>query len=157
MAARTRKNYHKKPYDEKCDICQHKDKDAIEDLYLHYAYAGKKAPLARQFGLKVEILSRHMEATGLKTKRADNTWDLVAALVDMKMETLKPEEVSVSELVKLIKHVDVREGRVVHRVQDERPRIIQVFASPSPGGQLPPHATSLPVAVIEADFGKSKT
>ncbi len=156
MATRPKGNPHKRPYDEKCGICTHKDKDAIEDLYFRFAYQGRKAPLARQFGFTVHILSNHMEATGLKKRRANNTDDLVAALVDMKMENLKPEEITVPELVKLIKHVDVREGRVVHRVQDVRPQIVKVLASPSPGGQLPPPSSSLPLALIEADFAETQ-
>ena len=84
-------------------------------------------------------------------ERLKNTPAAEAQLVDIGMEEAIEKGVPVAELRKILQHIDVKEGRVVHRVRAERPRLLVGATSPSPGLPQPaPDAEEL--KALEADF-----
>lgn len=129
--------FHKRAFDDSCPVCTHENRDIIEYLYTHWAYRGKRAPLCRQFVIKDADLVAHVETLGLSVTRSKNTYELIGALLDAKLQKLDPDDIAVRDLVNLIKHVDTREGRITHKVEEIRPKVVPVLPSPSPGFQPP--------------------
>lgn len=134
MAKRQPKVYHPSVFYDKCAICVHESRNLIEKLYLNWKPVKE---LANAFELDYVALDGHLKALGFPSKRIKNTDALKERIISLATEELKPGDVPVAEAVKLIKHEDVVEGKVVHRVKQERPEVVFIGrAIPAPGAQI---------------------
>ena len=150
---------HKKPIDPDCQICNHDDRDMIEDSYSRF-FSAKE--ISKTFGLRDSDITRHCKALKLDEKRVSNTKALYSRLLDKGIQNLGNMELSVKDLLKLAEHIDKLEGRVVTKHQVQAPEIIYLGAVPVPGVQsitaIPETPTLPPSAepTLEADFGEKK-
>lgn len=141
---------HGKPTDPKCSVCNHENCDLIEELYLRW---NKDKEIAKEFGLVLADLKRHVEALDLTTKKMKNTRELVAKMADAKFQDMNPDEIPWPVIEKLIKHTDVVEGRVVHKTSEEKPRLVAVMNLQIPGAQVQQTVIEGEVVVPELSNG----
>ena len=115
-----------------CTVCDHEAVVEIEKRFVMWRPLNEMATL---FGLALDDLRRHVQARGLNEVRAQNTYALVGEMLAFGMENLAkdPSGVTAEVMVKLLKHVDQREGRMITRIETET-RHLTFQAIPPVGG-----------------------
>lgn len=121
---------HTIPEDDNCSICQHEHRDVIEEFYLRWK---TNKEIIAGFGVTPNDLRRHIDALDLKNKRMGKRRHMIAELIDRKWQDIKVDEIPWSEITKLIKHLDVVDGLVVHKIRAERPELVMIPLLPAPG------------------------
>ena len=144
---------HAKIFDKTCLICAHTDRDVMEELYVEESQ--DIDAICEAFGVDVAAFKLHCRALGYDMARTKNTYRVLHLLMEDGIKQVRDGNVKMSakELMRVIQHIDKREGRIIERTLNERPTTV-IFASelPRPGafegetiqGQLAPHVFQEP-------------
>ena len=103
-------------FDKRCILCNHPDRQEMENLWMHYISA---IQIEEQYGISRHVVYRHMRHSGLTDKRADDvTGFLHMTLDDYHRQQSNPDtrkSLSASD-VKAVWELDLkRRGKLVDR------------------------------------------
>ena len=138
MAKRNLPAFHPKVKYKGCAVCQHPQRDLLESRYSKWR---PLTELSEMFDVPRDELVKHVRALELNRRRLQNRRDLVARVIEDLAEGVDfsemPNKDKAQLIHALIKHEDVVEGLVVHRVKNDRPQVIEIYArTPIPGVPL---------------------
>ena len=138
-ATRTRTNGHRVPYEPRCPVCVDPGRPELEHDYVNGMDWAVLLDWADGAYNKTQI-ERHMAALDFDVERTKNTYKVMHVLMEKGLERVEAglEAVTPDHMIKLIPHIDKREGRIIERVKVDAPRQIVINAPnglPLPGLQ----------------------
>jgi len=120
-------SFHLAEFDKDCKVCSHEKLAMIEACYMR---AGRIEDLSNLTALPKDDLRAHFDALGLTEKRSNNSDAFYARVIDLGLEHLNPEDITVEFLLKALMWKDKLNGRVIDKVESLRPTKIVIMAPP---------------------------
>lgn len=118
-----------------CDVCRHSEKAQIRKEYMQWQTV---VSISERFDIPARIITLHANSLGWAQERADNMHHLYTRLLTDIGETLDVSKLqskdAVEALIKIARHIDRVQGKIVSRHQVDENRSITFTAIPLPGG-----------------------
>lgn len=123
---------HAAGHDEQCVVCRHRLRDGIEAVYLR---GDPPSEIARLFDLPSwTTVEAHARGLNLDIELSKNTDRALALMITRGLHDLRPHSVDAKTLLAAIHERNVLDGKVVQRVQMDRPStIVFMGTTPEPG------------------------
>jgi hypothetical protein len=145
------KRWHAQGPDEKCPLCQHPEREAAEAAYARWTVMC--ADIAKMLSVPRAVVEAHMKTLGLTESRSFNIDPIISHIIEKKMEDISPADISVKDVVALTRLRAKLDGKIVDKVEAQRPTVIILNAPPTRGMLMGPAASE--DNVIPATFSET--